>query len=318
MIKIKKQRFNGSDVMSEVGEYYYIFRHLLNTTNYLVSIVDDEGNIRNTGNIFTKTEMDVKITVPNNSIGTWEVSVYYEDNSQQDLTKKRLFEQDLIPLNDIPNYLDYNVAVGRPSSSTVNMKLADLKSFCQSTLDSSMYLLRGNNLSDLLSVSDARQNLNVYDKQYVDAYLENFIPRTGFISSVSPFTPSGMTWNAPVVSTVKNANGVNVYVDVKLINGEGDAAQGINLGYLDVMPIAGAAGATLTATVTSAVMFTWFVTSNVVTTDQNYTNGQIKAVVSNISGGGLRFTFYVYVQRPSGQSNVANCQASIFIPIQIS
>ena len=318
MIKIKKQRFNGSDVMSEVGEYYYIFRHLLNTTNYLVSIVDDEGNIRNTGNIFTKTEMDVKITVPNNSIGTWEVSVYYEDNSQQDLTKKRLFEQDLIPLNDIPNYLDYNVAVGRPSSSTVNMKLADLKSFCQSTLDSSMYLLRGNNLSDLLSVSDARQNLNVYDKQYVDAYLENFIPRTGFISSVSPFTPSGMTWNAPVVSTVKNANGVNAYVDVKLINGEGDAAQGINLGYLDVMPIAGAAGATLTATVTSAVMFTWFVTSNVVTTDQNYTNGQIKAVVSNISGGGLRFTFYVYVQRPSGQSNVANCQASIFIPIQIS
>ena len=315
MIKIKKQRFNGSDVMREVGEYYYIFRHLLNTTNYLVSIVDNEGNIRNTGNIFTKTEMDVKITVPNNSIGTWEVSVYYEDNSQQDLTKKRLFEQDLIPLNDIPNYLDYNVAVGRPSSSTVNMKLADLKSFCQSTLDSSMYLLRGNNLSDLLSVSDARQNLNVYDKQYVDAYLENFIPRTGFISSVSPFTPSGMTGNAPVVSTVKNANGVNAYVDVKLINGEGDAAQGINLGYLDVMPIA---GATLTATVTSAVMFTWFVTSNVVTTDQNYTNGQIKAVVSNISGGGLRFTFYVYVQRPSGQSNVANCQASIFIPIQIS
>ena len=137
MIKIKKQRFNGSDVMSEAGEYYYIFRHLLNTTNYLVSIVDNEGNIRNTGNIFTKTEMDVKITVPNDSIGTWEVSVYYEDNSQQDLTKKRLFEQDLIPLNDIPNYLDYNVAVGRPSSSTVNMKLADLKSFCQSTLDSS-------------------------------------------------------------------------------------------------------------------------------------------------------------------------------------
>ena len=60
MIKIKKQRFNGSDVMSEAGEYYYIFRHLLNTTNYLVSIVDNEGNIRNTGNIFTKTETDVK------------------------------------------------------------------------------------------------------------------------------------------------------------------------------------------------------------------------------------------------------------------
>ena len=315
MIKIKKQRFNGSDVMREVGEYYYIFRHLLNTTNYLVSIVDNEGNIRNTGNIFTKTETDVKITVPNDSIGTWEVSVYYEDNSQQDLTKKRLFEQDLIPLNDIPNYLDYNVAVGRHSSSTVNMKLADLKSFCQSTLDSSIYLLRGNNLSDLLSVSDARQNLNVYDKQYVDAYLENFIPRSGFISSVSPFTPSGMTGNAPVVSTVKNANGVNAYVDVKLINGEGDTTQGINLGYLDVMPIA---GATLAATVTSAVMFTYFVTANVLTSSQNYTNGQIKAIVSGISGGGLRFTFYAYVQRPSGQTNVANCQASIFIPIQIS
>lgn len=315
MIKIKKQRFNGSDVMVGEGEYYYIFRHLLNTTNYLVSIVDDEGNIRNTGNIFTKTETDVKITLPNNSIGTWEVSVYYEDNSQQDLTKKRLFEQDLIPLNDIPNYLDYNVAVGRPSSSTVNMKLADLKSFCQSSLDSSIYLLRGNNLSDLLSVSDARQNLNVYDKQYVDAYLENFIPRSGFISSVSPFTPSGSTWLTPVVSTVKNANGINAYVDVKLINGEGGTTQGINLGYLDVMPIA---GATLAATVTSAVMFTWFVTNNVLTTNQNYTNGQIKATVSGISGGGLRFTFYAYVQRPSGQTNTANCQASIFIPIQIN
>lgn len=315
MIKIKKQRFNGSDVMREEGEYYYIFRHLLNTTNYLVSIVDDEGNIRNTGNIFTKTEMDVKITVPNDSIGTWEVSVYYEDNSQQDLTKKRLFEQDLIPLSDIPNYLDYNVAVGRPSSSTVNMKLADLKSFCQSALDSSIYLLRGNNLSDLLSVSNARQNLNVYDKEYVDAYLENFIPRSGLVSSIESFTPSGMTHNPPVVSTVKNANGVNVYVDVKLINGEGDTVHGINLGYMDVLPTSGAA---LAATVTSAVMFTWFVTTNVVTTDHNYTNGQIKAVVSNISEGGLRFTFYAYVQRPPQQTNTANCQASIFIPIQIN
>lgn len=315
MIKIKKQRFNGSDVMSETGEYYYIFRHLLNTTNYLVSIVDNEGNIRNTGNIFTKTETDVKITVPNNSIGTWEVSVYYEDNSQQDLTKKRLFEQDIIPLNDIPNYLDYNVAAGRPYSSAVNMKLTDLKSFCQSSLDSSIYLLRGNNLSDLLSVSDARQNLNVYDKQYVDAYLENFIPRSGFISSVSPFTPEGSTHNAPVVSTVKNANGINAYVDVKLINGEGDTTQGINLGYLDVMPIA---GATLAATVTSAVMFTYFTTINVLTTNQIYTNGQMKVTVSGISGGGLRFTFYAYVQRPSGQANTANCQASIFIPIQIN
>ena len=315
MIKIKKQRFNGSDVMREAGEYYYIFRHLLNTTNYLVSIVDNEGNIRNTGNIFTKTEMDVKITVPNDSIGTWEVSVYYEDNSQQDLTKKRLFEQDLIPLDDIPNYLDYNVAVGRPSSSTVNMKLADLKSFCQSSLDSSIYLLRGNNLSDLLSVSDARQNLNVYDKQYVDAYLENFIPRSGFISSVSTFTPEGSTWLTPVVSTVKGANGINVYLEAKLINGEGDTTQGINLGYLDVMPTT---GATLAATVTSAVMFTYFTTINVLTTNQNYTNGQIKAIVSNIPGGGLRFTFYAYVQRPSGQTNTANCQASIFIPIQIN
>lgn len=315
MIKIKKQRFNGSDVMSEAGEYYYIFRHLLNTTNYLVSIVDNEGNIRNTGNIFTKTETDVKITVPNNSIGTWEVSVYYEDNSQQDLTKKRLFEQDIIPRNDIPNYLDYNVAVGKPYSSAVNIKLADLKSFCQSSLDSSIYLLRGNNLSDLRSVSDARQNLNVYDKQYVDEYLENFIPRSGFISSVSPFTPEGSTHNVPVVSTVKNANGINAYVDVKLINGEGDTTQGINLGYLDVMPIS---GATLAATVTSAVMFTYFTTTNVLTSGQNYTNGQIKAIVSGISGGGLRFTFYAYVQRPLGQTNTANCQASIFIPIQIN
>lgn len=315
MIKIKKQRFNGSDVRNEAGEYYYIFRHLLNTTNYLVSIVDDESNIRNTGNIFTKTEIDVKITVPNNSIGTWEVSIYYEDNSQQDLTKKRLFEQDLIPLNDISNYLDYNVAVGGPSSSTVNMKLADLKSFCQSALDSSIYLLRRNNLRDLLSVSDARQNLNVYDKEYVDRYLGNFIPRSGFISSVSPFTPSGSTHNAPVVSTVKNANGINAYVDVKLINDEGDTTQGINLGYLDVMPTEGAA---LAAAVTSAVMFTWFETSNVVTTDHNYTNGQIKAIVSGISGGGLRFAFYAYVQRPPRQTNTANCQASIFIPIQIN
>jgi hypothetical protein len=315
MIKIKKQRFNGSDVMREASEYYYIFQHLLNTTNYLVSIVDNEGNIRNTGNIFTKTEMDVKITVPNDSIGTWEVSVYYEDNSQQDLTKKRLFEQDLIPLNDIPNYLDYNVAVGRPSSSTVNMKLADLKSFCQSAQGSSIYLLKSNNLGDLLSPSEARQHLNVYDRQYVNGYLSNFIPRTGFISSVSSFTPEGSTWNTPVVSTVKNANGVNVYVDVKLFNGEGDTTQGINLGYLDVMPIS---GATLAATATSAVMFTYFTTLNVLTTNQNYTNGQMKVTASDIPGGGLRFTFYAYVQRPSGQTQTANCQASIFIPIQIN
>lgn len=315
MLKIKKQRFNGSDVISGDGEYYYVFNHLLNTSNYLVSIVDDEGNIRNTSNIFVKDETSVKITVPNNTIGTWEVSVYYEDDSQQDLAKKRLFEQDLIPLEEIPEYLDYNVAAGRPNSPTVNMTLANLKSFCQSTLDTSLYLLRNNNLSDLMSVSAARQNLNVYDKTYVDNYLENFIPRSGFISSVSPFTPSGQTENTPVVSTVRNANGVNVYFDMKLISGEGDTTQGINIGYLDVMPIS---GSTLTATTTSSVLFTWFVTSNVVTTSQNYTNGTLKATVSSISGGGLRITFRAYVYRPSGQSNAANCQASIFIPIQIS
>lgn len=315
MLKIKKQHFNGSDVIFAQEKYTYTFYHYLNTSNYLVSVIDDEGNNRNTSCLYTKDDVSVTISVPNDSIGNWEVSVYYDDNSQQDLAKKRLFEQDLIPLKDIPDYLDYNVALGRQGSTTINMTLANFKNFCQSTLDTSLYLLRSNNLSDLPSVSTARQNLDVYDKEYVDNYLENFIPKSGFISSVSIFTPSGSIATAPIVSTVKNANGINVFVDAKFNQNEGDTVQGVNLGYLDVLPIS---GATLAATTTTATMFTWFVTSPVVTSAQNYTNGEIKVTVSNLSGGGIRLTFRAYVFRPSGQTNTANCQASIFIPIQIS
>lgn len=317
MLKVKTQRFGDTDIQYSTltEQYYFIMHHNLGDTNYLVSITDADGNILNTSNLFVKDSNQLLVNVPGWTIGTWTVQLYYEDGSQQDLSKKRLFEQDLIPLAEIPNYLDYNVALGKESTPTVNMTLSNLKSFCQSSLDSSIYLLKSNNLSDLNSIASARQNLDVYDKAYIDSYITTFIPKNGFIDTISAFNASGNTTYAPIVSTVKSPHGINAYADIRLDNGEGDTTTGINLGYIDIAPIS---GVELSTTTISSVLFSWFTTANVTTTTQNFTQGELRVVPSSLSGGAIRLTFTAFVCRPSGVTTTANCTASIFIPIQIN
>ena len=317
MLKVKTQKFTNADVIFDrrVGQYYFIMPHNLGTQNYLVSVTDNEGNIRNTSNLFVKDNNQLLVNVPGFNIGIWTCQVYYEDGSQQDLSKKRLFEQDLIPLEELHNYLNYNVAIGRPNSSTVNISLANLKSFCQSTLDTSIYLLRNNNLSDLLSIPAAQQNLNVYDKTYIDSFLQSFIPKNGYIGNASSFIVSGQTTYAPVVSTVRGTHGVNAYLETKLTGSEGTNTAGIQLGYIDVTPIT---GTTFTANTITSVLFTWFTTSNVITSSQIFTQGELRVTPTNLSGGGVRLTFTAFINRPTGQTADANCSASIFIPLQIN
>jgi hypothetical protein len=317
MLKVKTQRFTDADVIFDAvrEQYYVVMYHNIGNQNYLVSVTDNDGNIRNTSNLFVKDDNQTLIKVPGQTIGAWTCQVYYEDGSQQDLSKKRLFEQDLIPLEELPNYLDFNVAMGRPNSPTVNMSLANLKSFCQSTLDTSIYLLKSNNLSDLNSVANARQNLNVYDKAYIDSYITSFIPKNGYIDTISQFTASGDTTYSPVVSSVKGTHGVNVYLETRLTGAEGATTAGINLGYIDVSPVT---GSTFTANTITSVLFTWFTTSSATTTSQIFTEGELKVTPSALGGGRIRFTFTAYINRPSGQTNIANCSASIFIPLQIN
>lgn len=317
MLKVKTQRFTDADVIFDAvrEQYYVVMYHNIGNQNYLVSVTDNDGNIRNTSNLFVKDDNQTLIKVPGQTIGAWTCQVYYEDGSQQDLSKKRLFEQDLIPLEELPNYLDFNVAMGRPNSPTVNMSLANLKSFCQSTLDTSIYLLKSNNLSDLNSVANARQNLNVYDKAYIDSYITSFIPKNGYIDTISQFTASGDTTYSPVVSSVKGTHGVNVYLETRLTGAEGTTTAGINLGYIDVSPVT---GSTFTANTITSVLFTWFTTSPATTTSQIFTEGELKVTPSALGGGRIRFTFTAYINRPSGQTNIANCSASIFIPLQIN
>lgn len=317
MLKVKTQRFTDADVIFDAvrEQYYVVMYHNIGNQNYLVSVTDNDGNIRNTSNLFVKDDNQTLIKVPGQTIGVWTCQVYYEDGSQQDLSKKRLFEQDLIPLEDIPDYLDFNVAMGRPNSPTVNMSLANLKSFCQSTLDTSIYLLKSNNLSDLNSVANARQNLNVYDKAYIDSYITSFIPKNGYIDTISQFTASGDTTYSPVVSSVKGTHGVNVYLETRLTGTEGTTTAGINLGYIDVSPVT---GSTFTANTITSALFTWFTTSPATTTSQIFTEGELKVTPSALGGGRIRFTFTAYINRPSGQTNIANCSASIFIPLQIN
>ena len=317
MLKVKTQKFTNADVIFDrgVGQYYFIMPHNLGTQNYLVSVTDNEGNIRNTSNLFVKDNNQLLVNVPGFNIGIWTCQVYYEDGSQQDLSKKRLFEQDLIPLEELHNYLNYNVAIGRPNSSTVNMSLANLKSFCQSTLDTSIYLLRSNNLSDLTSIASARQNLDVYDKSYIDNYIRSFIPKNGYIDTVSSFAVAGETTYAPVVSTVRGTYGVNVYLDARLTGSEGTTVAGITLGYVNVTPVS---GTTFTANTITSVLFTWFSTAPVMTTAQIFTQGELRVTPSALSGGAIRLTFTAFINRPSGQNADANCNASIFIPLQIN
>lgn len=309
MLKIIKKEFNASDVSydSVSDNYYVTIYHGIGDTNYLVSVVDNSGEIRNTSNLFIKEPNDVLVNVPSTDIfGTWTVEIYYDDGSVEELNKKRLFEQNLIPAGDLGDYLSYRIAIGRPNTPTSNITLSDLKSFCQASLDSSLYLLKGNNLSDLNNVAAARQNLNVYDKNYIDNYVLNFIPKGGYISSVSSFVNSGSLTNPVIASTVQSMTGVDLYLTGTALQGEGDSAAGVTLGYIDITPVT---GETISTTSVQSSLFVWF--------NSIFSGGQIVATATAIPGA-LRVSLKAYIIRPTGNTDNASFTASIHIPIILS
>lgn len=195
MIKSVNKTVDSSDVIVSVDGYYFDYNHNLGKTEYLTTVTDENNEVRNTSCLFQKYDNYVRVYFPNNTFeGQWTISIYYEDGSAAaNYPKKRLFEQTLVDENDIDRYADWRIALGCAGLPTWNMTLSLFKTYCQSTLDSSLYLIKGNNLSDVDNVATARQNLNVYSKSEVNSLIGNLYSASGYVSTVSSFTPSSST-----------------------------------------------------------------------------------------------------------------------------
>lgn len=201
MIKTIEQIVDASQIVySSDSGYTYTYNHSLGTGDYLVEVLDENNNTRNTSCLFRKENDYVQVSFPSNTFnGTWKILVIYEDGTTEtNFPKKRLFEQTLVQENEIQNYGDWRLALGVVGQPTYNMTLNQFKTFCQTSLDSSLYLLKSNNLSDVDNVATARQNLNVYSKQEVDNFVDNLYPASGYVDTISAFTSSGTPLDNPV------------------------------------------------------------------------------------------------------------------------
>lgn len=199
MIKSLTKTVDSSDIIVDNG-YYYDFYHNIGNLDYLTTVTDTNNEVRNTSCLFKKEDNYVRVFFPNNTFnGVWSISIYYEDGSSaSNYPKKRLFEQSLVAEADLDNYADWRIALGGSGLPTWNMTLSLFKTYCQATLDSSLYLIKGNNLSDVENKATARQNLNVYSKSEVDTLIENLYSASGYVASVSSFNSSATPIDNPV------------------------------------------------------------------------------------------------------------------------
>lgn len=224
--------FTKDGVTYSNNSYYVTITHNLNKTDYLVVVANPDDEIVNTSNLISIGANTTRIYVENNSfVGTYTVYIYY--SSYDNLQVKKLFEQPAI--QNPSAYLNYNIAFALPTGEIKNMTLAQFKSFCQATLDTSLYCVRGNNLSDLIDKADARDNLNVYSKAEIDTRLSDMYTNSGYISDISLFTPAQGLSNAPTVNVYRDFCGFSGDLTTVLTNSETD----VTLGSVTITPIAG-------------------------------------------------------------------------------
>ena len=197
---------------SSIG-YYYDVVHNIGSEDIIIGVYDNSGKLMNTNGLLEKIDDNtLRVFFPNSSINYWTVFLFYDNGETiETAPKKRLFEQDQVAAADLSNYLDYNLAMGGPNLATYNVTIAQFKSFCQATFDSSLYLLKSNNLSDLNSVATARNNLDVYDKATVDSLFANVYPAEGYLASYGSFTDYGV-FSDLVVNPVIDSRGISVNV----------------------------------------------------------------------------------------------------------
>lgn len=277
--------------------YYYDYAHNVGSDDILVGVFDNSGKLMNTNGLFEKIDDNtLRIFFPTNYGIQWTAYVFYEDGDiLLTAPKKRLFEQDTINAADLNNYLDYRLAMGREGRPTYNVTLEDFKTWCQAQLDSSLYLLKANNLSDLNDVAIARNNLDVYSKSDVDTMAGNLMSVGGFVDAVSSITPLG------IVLTTQNRiidfGGVNIVVSFSISSTYSDSS----VFYIDLTPKTG-----ITLDIPEQVFPIYGVCSSPVSTKV----GQLTMTSSTV-GGAERCVFNLTMV-PSGTTE---CTAAFHINV---
>lgn len=308
MIKQKKYTFTSSNVVEINGEYRVNITHNIGNTNYLVSVVNNDGEIVNTSNLFYIGSNRVSIFVPNDSIsGIWSVYIYY-DTDLDGYGFKRLFEQPI--QNNLNGVLDYKFAFCDSNGVIKNITVADLHNIIQNNLDLNLYCLRSNNLSDVASVSTARNNLDVYSKTEVNNLIGDMYPQSGYISSITEYQPASGLTAIPTIDIYGDFCGfdlnLNYTVSDSFVTTSGT---GINLGYFDVIPMN---GVTLTFRPTYSAMFIYYQGDAQHTS--HFGGGQI-ALIPTASGNNVRFNIYIWKLGITGGNYNVECKSSIRVPI---
>lgn len=308
MIKQKKYTFTSSNVVEIDGEYRVNITHNIGNTNYLVTVVNNDGEIVNTSNLFYIGSNRVSIFVPNDSIsGIWSVYIYY-DTDLDGYGFKRLFEQPI--QNNLDGVLDYKFAFCDSNGVIKNITVADLHNIIQNNLDLNLYCLRSNNLSDVASVSTARNNLDVYSKTEVNNLIGDMYPQSGYISSITEYQPASGLTAIPTIDIYGDFCGfdmnLNYTVSDSFVTTSGT---GINLGYFDVIPMN---GVTLTFRPTYSAMFIYC--QGDAQHASHFGGGQI-ALIPTASGNNVRFNIYMWKLGITGGNYNVECKSSIRVPI---
>ena len=258
--------FTKDDVTVGTNSYYVTITHNLGKTDYLVVVVNPDDEVVNTSNLIAIGSNTVRIYTENNIFdGTYTVYIYY--SSYDNLQVKRLFEQPLV--NNPAPYFNYKIPFALPNGDIKNMTLAEFKSFCQATLDVSVYAARENNLSDLQDAVTARQNLDVYSKSEVDNRLADMYTNSGYIQSISLFTTAQGLTNPQTVNIYRDFCGFSADLTGTLTNSETDVV----LGTVTITPLPGH-----TVTFQSPVGFPLYMWDS---TNTKYNVGQLTVTFNN-------------------------------------
>ena len=228
MIANLQYEISSTDVLTSLGRTYYVATHNLGTTNLLITLVSPSGDVMNGNDMFSLTDNQVVVEIPSQSFsGKYKLYIYYNTGSTGNFTKKKLFEQSLIDYDDIADYGDYRIAVGKAGTPTKNVTIDDFKAGLADS-QTLPYLSDDPNDWDftLTERMAAQYKLNVYDKAITDSMYSGAYPVTGVIDSVSAFTKnSGNISGTVTFNNVISPAGVSMYFKVPLTATEGTSGE---------------------------------------------------------------------------------------------
>lgn len=237
MLNTLNYEIHSYDCQTVDGVTTYTANHGLGTKNILCTLIDPSGDVMNGSNMFTLTDNTVTVNIVSSSFnGSYKLSVYYEDGSNN-YNKKKLFEQALVPYNNLNQYGDYRVAIGKAESMTQNVTLNDFKN---GMAGQNLPYLSDNPTNwdfDLSEKLMAQYKLDVYNKSLVDNMYSSVYPVTGIIDSISSFTRNTTTLSTdPTLTTVIHPSGVHITMVITATAGE-IIGSGINIGYFKINPL---------------------------------------------------------------------------------